>query len=240
MSIPARGVQDGFGTFSVVKIKRRVPTRSVQGKLLKQPSSFFTHQMANTEKRNKIKSAFAECEAVDERVIDLLAGLGNMPLSESAEKVKEAMGVVRTYITGVHAVVADAEKERGFTIVNHASEAKDALFRAVEGVRSAMDIVKCANMADSDADSDTDPKDGFKSDVKHAAKCVSIVSAAMTKADGAANSALAVVALATEEATRAVNNAPDWTARMEAKGSYRSSGSPFKMLPFFFAVIVEA
>lgn len=173
--------------------------------------------MANTEKWNKIKSAFAECEAVDERVVDLLAGLGNMPLSESAEKVKEAMDVVRTYVTGVHAVVADAEKERGFTMVKHASEAKDALYRAVEGLRGAMDVARCASK---------EMAEGFKSDVKDAAKCVSIVSAAMTKADGAANSALAVVALATEEAMMAVNNAPDWTARMEAKGSCRSSVSP--------------
>lgn len=193
----------------------------------------FSCQMAYTEKWNKIKSAFAQCGAVDERVIDLLAGLGNMPLSESAEKVKEAMGVVRTYVTRVHAVVADAEKKRGFLIVKSASGAKDALYRAVEGVRDAMDAVKRTSkeMAES---SSADPDAIPIPNVKDAAECVSIVMDAMKKADGAANSASAVVALATEEALRAVNNAPDMTARMEARDQCRASVSPLMIIIVVF------
>lgn len=65
-----------------------------------------------------------------------------------------------------------------------------------------MDIVKCSIRSMADSSSTDSDNDGFKSDVKHAAECVSRISAAMTKADGAANSALAVVALATKDATK--------------------------------------
>ena len=55
--------------------------------------------MANMEKDmsrnwNKIRAVVSECGVVDGKVVDLLVGLGKMPLSEAAEKVKEATGVV--------------------------------------------------------------------------------------------------------------------------------------------------
>ena len=213
-------------------------------------------QMANMEKDmsrnwNKIRAVVSECGVVDGKVVDLLVGLGKMPLSEAAEKVKEATGVVQTYVTEAQAVVAEAEREGEGAIVNQASGAKDDLYDAVEELRGALadvrewptwgkiknlDVYHLPVFSDDsdDADSGSDPDGDFKSDVKGfkthvklAAKHVSSVSDAMKKVDSAANSALAVVALATREATRAVDEAPDRAARRAKMRSFRSSVSAF-------------
>ena len=216
--------------------------------------------MANTEKEmslkwEKIRSAVSECEAVDQQVVDLCRGARKMPLSEAAERVKEAVGVVRTYVTGVHAVVAAAKSCEEFTIVDQASEAKDDLYAAIEGLRgviaevkdegltSTWDDIKEQQLPDFSSDgsdtADAGLKDGFQSQVKCAAEHVSSVSDAMKEADGAANSALAVVALAKREATRAVDEALDGTALRAARRCFRRSVSATNITSMNLALLQE-
>lgn len=207
---------------------------------------FFQQMANNTEKDmkkkwKKIRAAISGSEAVDEEVEDLLVGMGRKPLSEAAEKVKEAVGVVQAYVTGVHAVVADAQDAGASAMRKRSSKAKDDLYAAVEGLRGAIaaeevkrqdltvswdEIKKEPDFSSQDPGATLNPEDGFKSHVKDAAEHVSSVSDALKKADGAANSAMAVVALATKQATNAVDEAPDAEARMAARRAYRKSVSP--------------
>jgi len=117
--------------------------------------------------------------------------------------VKQAVGVVRAYVTAVQAAVTDAE------------DGRDAAVEVLRGTTAEVRVPSWDKISDGlpppGDSSDPDgtllkeslggpPAERFKSQLEGAHEHVSRVSDAMKKADGAANSALAVVALAERRA----------------------------------------
>lgn len=169
-------------------------------------------------KWENVRIALSDREAVDEQVIDLVAGLGNMPLSTASAKVKEVVVLVEKYATGVDVAVAEAKNPEKDTMVEQASYAKDNLYRALEGVKEALgehgikrdDTWEKIRDIISYGDDDNSPEKNFEHYVNCAETHAAQVSKAVIEANGAANKALAVVALAIQ----AVEEAPDEAERV--------------------------
>lgn len=193
----------------------------------------------------RVEDKMSTSSAVDEKVVDLLAGFGNKSLGEAAAKVKQAVDVVGAYVTDVQAAIAYAEEAHAEkdSITESATAAKDGLSAAVEYLRDAMVMVsvpswdKCSDgLPPPSASDDPDgseweallggpPDKRLEGHLKDAHEHVSTVSKAIKKADQAANSALAVVALAEGKARIVVDEALTTRVKLAKRGSFRQSVS---------------